>query len=103
MSLYSILAMYEADLEKLNMALEKLNVLISQVDSLNTATMDTIAVNEKPYKKNLIDKTNNHLIKARDYLSNTAIPELIKKIEDTKEEIARMEEEERRLKEEGLA
>ena len=69
MSLYSILAMYEADLEKMQTALAQLDALISQVDGLKSNTMDTIAVNDKPYSENLINNSLSHLVKAKEYLS----------------------------------
>ena len=103
MSLYTTLAMYESDLEKIQTALSKLERLINQVGGLKSNTMDVITVNNKPYKDELVDNSIYHLIKARDYLSSNSIPALTKKIDDIKEEIARMEEEERRLREEGLA
>lgn len=100
MSLYSLLALYEADLEKIQVAVEKIDISITKTNSLKKSTLDTIMVDNKPYKEELIDKTIEHLIKAKEYLTGTALPSIRNKIDEIKAEIKRMEEEEKRKQEE---
>ena len=101
MSLYSLLALYEADLEKIEVAIQKIDISITKTTNLKKLTLDTIMVDNKPYKEELIDKTINHLVKAKEYLSGTALPSIRNKIDEIKAEIKRMEEEEKRKQEEA--
>lgn len=81
MHLYGILATYQKELAQLEGIIENLEKLEKRIDSLYGETMETISVDEKAYRADLIESSKEHIKGAIGYISGTALPILHKKIE----------------------
>ena len=98
MSLYGLLAMYEADLAAVNEAITLINELSAKIVNLMGVTKDTIEVDDLAYKQEMLDEANEHTETAIEYLSST-VAFLNKKISTTKAEIKVFEENQKKEKE----
>ena len=94
--MYAELAMYEAELARVQQIVEQLGEAQENVDDLKKSTAETIMVDGRPYKEDYINNAIGNLGSAIAYLTGTVIPFLQKKIEELREAIRRYEEEQRR-------
>ena len=99
--MYEMLAMYEAELARMQQLVGQLEAAQDSVDKLKPTARDTILVDGKAYKEGEIDSASGSLGGAIGYINGTVIPILQTRIDELREEIRRYEEEQRRLAEEA--